>query len=155
MRYLERLCLVEFVDEIKEWVRLPEKQHVASQAVSFHCNREQTAAVVRERKTSENWGDWSRDFTEMVEDNRRDGETTTQKELYQLLFQRLMENVVTWCNDDQLKLIISRILHTPTWSTRQHRRLIQSGTFVQSFVRIYHQAYKTKPILAIKLNTGE
>lgn len=38
------------MDEVEEWVRLPEKQHVASQAVSFHCNREQTAAVVREGK---------------------------------------------------------------------------------------------------------
>lgn len=48
--YLERLCTVEFVDEVKERVRLPQKQHVAAQAVSFHCNREQTAAVVREEK---------------------------------------------------------------------------------------------------------
>lgn len=42
-----RFCTVEFLDEVKEWMRLPEKQHVASQAVSFHCNREQTAAVMR------------------------------------------------------------------------------------------------------------
>ncbi len=46
--YLERFIIVEFLNEVEERMRLPEKKHVASQAVSFHWDREQTAAVIRE-----------------------------------------------------------------------------------------------------------
>lgn len=39
VRYLQRFCAVELVNEVEEWVRLPNKQHVTSQTVSLHCNR--------------------------------------------------------------------------------------------------------------------
>lgn len=39
--YLERLGAVQLMDEVEERMSLPEKQHVASQAVSLHCDTEQ------------------------------------------------------------------------------------------------------------------
>ena len=49
-RYLVRFSTVEFVDEVEEGVGFAEKQQVASQAVSLHCNREKTKAEVREER---------------------------------------------------------------------------------------------------------
>lgn len=33
------------MDEVKKWVRFTEKQHVASQTVSLHCDREKNTTV--------------------------------------------------------------------------------------------------------------
>lgn len=71
--YLERFCSVEFVDEVEERVRLPEKQQVAPQAVSSHCERN------RQQPRSEREKPRRTDRLEFIVEEKKDAATTRRQ----------------------------------------------------------------------------